>query len=152
MISKIPGERIPRHRLIRNLIEMKQFEDAEAEIRVFCKDFKEDGPVYRYRIQMLLARSKHSPGLLEEDRLVLLNRARDKAITGIRKYKENKHMLYTYCEVGIEFYKKTNDLSVFENAIVAMREAQATICDPEITRKADEYERRVLQNSNAALA
>lgn len=151
MISKIPGERVPRHRLIRNLIDIGQFEDAEAEIRVFCNDFREDGPVYRYRILLLLARSKNSPGLLEEDRVVLLNRARDMAAIGVGRFKENKHMLYTYCDVGVEMYKRTNDLTVFEDAIRVARLSQVTIGDPEITRRLDDYERRVIQNSNVDL-
>ena len=44
MISVAPGERVPRHRLIRNLIDMEHFEQAEAEIRLFTNDFGEDGP------------------------------------------------------------------------------------------------------------
>lgn len=39
MVSAAPAERVPRHRLIRNLIEMGEFDPAETEIRVFEKDF-----------------------------------------------------------------------------------------------------------------
>ena len=50
MISNAPGERIPRHRLIRNLIDQGLFAKAETEIRLFDKDFGADGPVHRYKI------------------------------------------------------------------------------------------------------
>src|SRR5579862_5314930 len=33
MVSAVPGERVPRHRLIRNLVNMGEFEKADSEIR-----------------------------------------------------------------------------------------------------------------------
>jgi hypothetical protein len=39
MISRAPGERVPRHRLIRNLISSGDYDRAETEIRVFESDF-----------------------------------------------------------------------------------------------------------------
>ena len=45
MMSVAPGERIPRHRLIRNLIDDLDFDQAETEIRIFENDFGRDGPV-----------------------------------------------------------------------------------------------------------
>ena len=152
MISVAPGERVPRHRLIRNLIDMNEFESAEAEIRVFTKDFREDGPVHRYKVLLLVARAKNSPGLMEEDRLVILNRARDLAIAGIRKYRDNKHMLYTYCEVGIDIYKRSGDLSVFADAIRETKAAEKVLGDPEVSRRIDELERRVVGQTNMSLA
>jgi hypothetical protein len=44
MISVAPGERVPRHRLIRNLIDLLQFDQAQTEIRIFDSDFGTDGP------------------------------------------------------------------------------------------------------------
>jgi hypothetical protein len=69
LMSVAPAERVPRHRLIRNLIEAGAYEKAEIEIRIFENDFGIDGPVYRYKVQLLLARSQNAPGLLEEDRI-----------------------------------------------------------------------------------
>lgn len=152
MISVAPGERVPRHRLIRNLIDMNEFESAEAEIRVFTKDFREDGPVHRYKVLLLVARAKNSPGLMEEDRLVILNRAKDLAIAGIRKYRDNKHMLYTYCEVGIGIYKRSGDLSVFADAIRETKAAEKVLGDPEVSRRIDDFERRVIGQTNMSLA
>ena len=39
MMSIAPAERVPRHRLIRNLIELNEFDRAETEIRLFQHDF-----------------------------------------------------------------------------------------------------------------
>ena len=117
MISKVPGERVPRHRLIRNLIDINQLEKADTEIRLFENDFKADGPVHRYKIMLLLSRAEKTPGILEEDRLAILEKARSLAVNAVDRYKDNKDLLRTYCDVGLEFFKKEKDISVFDNAM-----------------------------------
>ena len=57
MISVAPGERVPRHRLIRNLISLGQFEKAETEIRIYQNDFKREAPIERCKILLLIARA-----------------------------------------------------------------------------------------------
>lgn len=86
MISMAPGERVPRHRLIRNLIDQGEFEKAETEIRVFNYDFGSDGPVHRYKIKLMTARATRAPGLLEEDRIVILEQAQELASSGVAKF------------------------------------------------------------------
>lgn len=152
MISVAPGERVPRHRLIRNLIEMGEFEKAEAEIRLFSKDFQEDGPVYRYRTRLALERAINAPGLLEEDRLVILDRARKLSVAGIMKYKNNKNMLFTYCDVGYEIFKRTGELEVFDDAIKALKDAEQIIGDPDIARQISYYERKVTGQKSSIAA
>lgn len=152
MISVAPGERIPRHRLIRNLIDIDDFEGADAEIRVFKKDFREDGPVHRYRVLLLMARARNAAGILEEDRVAILKQASELALAGVRKFKDNKHLMYTYCEVGIDLYKRTGDLSVFEEALTETRRAERRLSDPEITRKIDDYEKRIIRQTNMSLS
>src|SRR6202021_287559 len=83
MISAAPGERVPRHRLIRNLIASGDYDKAETEIRVFETDFSLDGPVYRYKVDLLVARASKSPGLMREDRVTILEDARDLALVGM---------------------------------------------------------------------
>ena len=61
MISVAPGERVPRHRLLRNLIDMNEFDLAETELRIFQNDFKLDGPAVRYKIVLAVARVVRSP-------------------------------------------------------------------------------------------
>lgn len=143
MISVAPGERVPRHRLIRNLIDIEQFEQAEAEIRLFSKDFGEDGPVYRYRVILSLERAKNAPGLLDEDRLVILDRARDLAMHGVKRYPGNKHMLATYCDIGIEIFERTKVMDTFDDAIQKMKAAEESVGDPDISQQISYYESRM---------
>ena len=56
MLSVAPKERVPRHRLIRNLIALGEYDPAEIEIRLFERDFRLDGPAARYKIDLALSR------------------------------------------------------------------------------------------------
>jgi len=143
MISKVPGERVPRHRLIRNLIDIGQFENAETEVRVFESDFGVDSPVHRYKVQLLLARATQTPGLMKEDRIAILDKALTLVRAGASRYPANPAMLRTYGEVGLEIYKRTKSTEAFDDALREMKEAEKEISDPEITRIIKMFERRV---------
>ncbi len=140
MMSVAPGERVPRHRLIRNLIEMGEFDKAETEMRIFDKDFGADGPVVRYKIMLLTARAVRTSGILKEDRVVILKNAQEIALLSIAKYQNNKHILTSYCDVGVEFYNLTGDCTVFNHAISEMKLAEERIGDPDISRRIARYE------------
>jgi len=145
MISRVPGERVPRHRLIRYLIDINQLEKAETEIRLFEHDFKIDGPVLRFKIILLMARAERTPGILDEDRLAILEFARKLGVNAIDKYKNNKSLLGTYCEVGVEFFKRIRNKEVFDDAMSKLKDAEERIGDPDITNIIIRYERRIAQ-------
>ncbi len=145
MISKAPGERVPRHRLIRYLIDVNELEKAETEIRLFENDFKTDGPLERFKIILLLVRASSAKGILSEDRMAILEMARDKAISAADRYKNNKNILKTYCDVGLEIFKRTADPAVFEDASLKLREAEARLGDPDITSSLIMFERQYSQ-------
>ncbi|MBV6289366.1 SIR2 family protein [Pseudomonas aegrilactucae] len=143
MISIAPGERVPRHRLIRNLIDVNELEKADTEIRLFENDFKADGPVHRFKIMLLLARAERTSGILEEDRLAILEKARTLASYATDKYKDNKDIMRTYCEVGIEIFKRSKDITVFDDAMNKLRLAEERIGDPDITGLIIQYQRKI---------
>lgn len=142
MISKVPGERVPRHRLIRYLIDINELEKAETEIRLFENDFKPEGPLERFKIILLLARSERTVGILNEDRMAILEMAREKAVKAVDRYKNNKNILKTYCKVGIEIYKRSHDSSVLEDSMKQLKEAESRLGDPEITTSLITFERQ----------
>lgn len=143
MISVAPGERVPRHRLIRNLIDINELEKADTEIRLFEHDFKADGPVHRFKIMLLLARAERTPGILDEDRLAILEKARSLAVHASDRYQDNKDIMRTYCEVGIEIFKKSKDISVFDDAMNRLQIAEERIGDPDITGIIIQYQRKI---------
>ncbi|MDQ7733357.1 SIR2 family protein [Halomonas sp. SpR1] len=141
MISIVPGERVPRHRLIRYLIDVNQLEKAETEIRLFENDFGTEGPLERFKIILLLARAEKTSGILDEDRRAILEMAREKAVKAIDRYKHNKNILKTYCDVGIEIYRRSHDSGVFEDSMRNLKVAETRLGDPEITTSIILFER-----------
>tara|TARA_R100000353_G_scaffold89567_1_gene66227 strand:- start:1781 stop:4186 length:2406 start_codon:yes stop_codon:yes gene_type:complete len=143
MISKAPGERIPRHRLVRYLIDINELEKAETEIRLYEHDFRSDGPIQRFKIILMLARAERTPGILDEDRKAILEMAREQSVNSVDRYPDNKDILRTYCDVGIEYFKRTGEMFVFDDAMDKMRTAEGRIGDPDITNIIARYERRI---------
>jgi len=143
MLSIAPGERVPRHRLIRNLISLGEFEKAETEIRIYQKDFKREAPVERYKILLLIARATETKGLQPSDRNVILEQARELAAASAERYDGNKHILGAYCEVGVHAFKITGSHKIFDEAMAVLRKAESRLGDPDITRMVIKYERRL---------
>jgi hypothetical protein len=141
MISVAPGERVPRHRLIRNLIDLLQFDQAQTEIRIFDSDFGTDGPVARYKINLMVARATRTPGIMHEDRLAILEQAREAAFAAVQKYNFVPRVFGAYCEVGVAIFRLSGRRDVFDDAIAEMREAETRIGDPEVTRLVRRFER-----------
>lgn len=143
MMSNAPGQRVPRHRLIRNLISSGQFEDAETEIRLFAQDIGNDGPIERYKIRLLLERAINSPGLMDEDRAHLLNKAVDASLSLIARYGKNKQTLQSYGNVAVEIYRNTGDYSHFDDAMDEMKALEQEVGDPEITSMIARFDRKI---------
>lgn len=134
LMSVAPGERVPRHRLIRNLIEQGHYDKAETEIRIFEKDFGIDGPTYRYKINLHVSRAMNSPGLLDEDRVVLLEAGRQIAVAAVERTRNNKTVLQAYAELGIEYYRLTGRFDYFDHAIDRLKIAEDETADPDVSR------------------
>lgn len=150
MISTAPGERVPRHRLIRNLISGGEYDRAETEIRVFESDFSLDGPVYRYKVDLMVARASRSPGLMKEDRITILEEARELALMGMNRFGLNKSLLAAYGELGVEYYRMINDYGVFDDALARLRDAAERLGDPDVGRIITRLERRIQGKPTAA--
>ena len=144
LISTAPGERVPRHRLIRNLIELGHFDAADTEIKVFRADFKVDAPTTRYRINLATARAIRVKGLMHEDRVALIGKAEEIGADAVRRFKNVKGVLGAYCEVGVETAKLTGRYSVFDKAIKLLKIAEEQGEDPEISRMITRFERRMI--------
>lgn len=152
MMSVAPHERVPRHRLVRNLISDNQFEKAETEIRIFEKDLGPDGSIAKYKIDLMIARACNTKGLMDEDRLAILVEARIAAIAAVERYKYRTNVLFAFAEVGIETYRLSGKLDVFDEAMAALKAGEERIADPEITRAIARYERRVFGRSQGRFA
>ena len=143
MMSIAPGERVPRHRLIRNLLDEGDFSGVETEIRIFEKDFKRDGPIARYKISLAVARAIRTEGLMLEDRLSILEQARSLAAASVESYKNNKGIMRSYCEVGIEIYRLTGSFECYDIAMAKLKLAETSLGDPDISIMIRSLERQI---------
>lgn len=147
LISQAPGERVPRHRLIANLIALGETSKAETEIRLFENDFREDGPVARYRVKLLLHRAIKAKGILPEDRKAILDKALELSKRNVRKYPGNKYVLTSFCDVGVGYLKLTGVYAVYDQAMELMRQAEKDLGDPDISRMIERYTKLVTSDA-----
>lgn len=134
MISLAPRERVPRHRLITNLIRLGEYEAAETEIRVFENELYTDGPVQRYKVQLLLERAKSSKGLMQEDREAMARTAASEAQSGVERFRDDKNMHRAYLEAGVACFKYGGKADMFDDAMSLAKSAYERILDPELRR------------------
>lgn len=143
MISAAPMERVPRHRLIANLIRQGAFSDAETEIRVFENDLRLDGPVRRHKVRLILERAISSTGLMPDDKAKLLNDAHDAAVALLEKFPNTPHTLRLFSDVCLEIFKVTADYSYVDAVRTVIQHAENETGDPEVTQALVAFERRL---------
>lgn len=141
MISLAPRQRVPRHRLIRNLIDLGDFDNAGTEIRIFENELKLDGPVQRYKAVLMLERAKQASGILDEDRASMIKEAAALAESGVERFQDDKNLYRTYLEIGVTYLKYKPDRTIFDRAKELTHKAYDRILDPEIGRILRHFER-----------
>jgi NAD-dependent SIR2 family protein deacetylase len=141
MISKAPNLRVPRHRLIYNLINLSQFDIAESELRIFERELKIDGPVLRYKIRLKLGIAKYTENIQNEDRAALVSEASAMAQKCLDKYPDDKNMYRVFLEAGADWFRYTGKREVFEEAMQAAVSSQERLLDPELRTIISNYRR-----------
>lgn len=141
IVSLLPGQRVPRHRLIRNLTDTGQYDQAQTEIRIFENDFKIDAPVTRLKIELMIARATESLGILVEDRLAILEQAKALAVAGTSRHPNSSGVFSAYCKVGINILRYSGDRSVFDDAMNNLCRAADRLADPEMSSLIRHFER-----------
>jgi len=141
MISLAPRRRVPRHRLVDNLIKQGNHDKANTEIRLFEEEMRTDGPLHRYKVLLLLHRARNSPGILPEDRYSLALQAASIAEAGVDRFRDNRYMYDCYLQCGVVSYKYSNDLTVFNEAMDRTKATYDRISDPDLLRVIRKYER-----------
>jgi len=140
LIEIAPGERIPRHRLIRELLDQGELDDVEHLIRSAEEAVGPDAPMERYKIRLTLARAATTPRISEADRLALLRKAYESAMTMVSRYKGDKFSYVSLCDVAIQLMLRGDGPYTLDEAIGLMREASSWILDPDMLRRIREYE------------
>ena len=135
LIDIAPGERIPWHRLIRELLDQNALEEAEYLIRDALEAVGADAPLDRYRVRLLLARAEHTLGIAASDRIALLRKAYEVAQQNVDRHKMDRHSYRTLCEVAVKLVEKGEAHQLLDEAIDRMRKGAELILDPEVDRE-----------------
>lgn len=140
LIEIAPAERIPRHRLIRELLEYESVEDVDIAIKNAIEAVGGDGPIDRYKVRLLLTRAEKTEGISESDRLVLVRKAYDMAMRNIEIHPKDKFSYRSLCDVALELIRRGQTAYLLDEALEKMRKAADDILDPDLDRQLRKYE------------
>ena len=80
----------------------------------------------------MIARAVRTPGILEEDRIAILEQARELAVVGVERYPYNKNILIAYADIGVGYFRRTGSYKFFDEAINQLKLAEDRLGDPDI--------------------
>ena len=142
IVDAIPGERGPRHTLIRKLLEMRKVDEAAQAIRLAEETVGSDRPIARYKVRLAILRAETTPGILREDRVAILNHAEGLALETVKKYPDDRFAYLAYTELGTAVAETSGNTHMLDDAISMMSEAADRILDPEMSQDLARLERR----------
>jgi len=140
LINVAPGERIPWHRLIRELLEQESLEEVEYLIRDAIEAVGQDAPIDRFRVRLLISRSELTKGIAPGDRVAILRRAYEMAQINIDRHRADKHSYRVLCQVAVKLTEKGESVHILNEAINRLREASQEILDPDMDRDVRRFE------------
>jgi hypothetical protein len=140
LIETAPGERIPWHRLIRELLREGRFEEAESIIKQAESSVGSDAPLDRYKVRLLIVRSQKVQGISEGDRVALLRKAYELAWSNTLRNRWDKYSYYTLCDVAGLLVQKGENSYILQEALSHSRQAADKILDPEMNGRLREIE------------
>jgi len=142
LISTIPGERIPRRRLIKKYLNIGRLDDAGQAIQAAYETIGQDNIIDRYRVYLAQARAEQTPGILDEDRIAMLYTAHSLALRCIRNAPSDRHNYRSLAEVGLALARRTGDTTELDDAIEKMKAGEELTLDPELSR-----DRRIIEQA-----
>lgn len=140
LIKIAPAERVPWHRLVRELLSLERIDEVEYAIRDAEAAVGSDGPLDRYRVKLLVLRAEKTAGIAESDRNALLRRAYEFAMKNCERRPWDRLAYRTLCDVALTLRDRNVDKYLLDEAISRMREASNEIADPEMARDLQRFE------------
>lgn len=140
LIDVSPAERIPWHRLIRELLDENALEETEYLIRDAVEAVGQDAPIDRYKVRLLIARAEHTTGISADDRLALLRRAYEVAQRNIGRHRNDKYSYRVLCDVALKLVDRGESPHLLNESIIRMREGAESILDPDMDRELRRFE------------
>lgn len=132
VVTALPGERTPRHRLVRRLIDQDRLPEAREELTKAKVAVRETSVLARYEVLIMLRESEQTVGIMEEDRVAILLTAYAKAVRVIRTWTEDMHGYQMLGEVAYQLARRRRDLSELREAHELTKRAEDWIFDAEM--------------------
>lgn len=140
LVNTVPGERVPRHRLVRNLIRQGAFGDAELAISESRDMNINDSVIHRYDVQLNVAKAEKLEFLGTQDRLNLLDAAVSKAKKSLSRRPDDMYNYENYCRASLAQAQNGGGVEEFEIALQALKDAHKTLGDPFMVHWIGKYE------------
>lgn len=131
--ERMPSDRVARHRIVKELLDLGRLGDAEAEITRGIEEVGLDGPLQRYKIVLAIDRAR-KPGLLDEDRRAILSATLAEARTAIARFRDNKYMYLALSDAAVELFNLTKDRDYVSEALGKLQEGERLLQDPDFAR------------------
>lgn len=142
LIRIAPGERVPRHRLIANLLDSGDLTEVSREIRNAEDEVGPDSVFNRYKVRLVIRRAAETAGIMPEDRRALLREAERLAVKGIDRWSTDKYSFIIYADVGVAYAETMGgDASILDESLARMRKAVEVILDPQLSDSLQSFER-----------
>lgn len=136
----VPNDRVSRHRLVRELLSADQLGDAEAELRSAAEDLGLDPPFQRYKVRLLIQRSR-SDSFQIDDRKAMLRQAVTEAEFGLKRFRESKYMYLVLGDVAEEWHTLTSETGLIEWAVLHIKKGYEILQDPDLLDRVDRLRR-----------
>jgi hypothetical protein len=133
LIASVPGERIPRRRLIRKYLDLGRLEDADHELRNMKRDIGSDEVAARYEVILAIKRAEFTQGILEEDRVAMLKEAERLARQCVKRKPADKKTYRVLADVALALLRRTGDVALAVEVAEMARSAEDVVLDPELT-------------------
>ncbi|MGW6130308.1 SIR2 family NAD-dependent protein deacylase [Cellulomonas sp. NPDC055163] len=134
LVALVPGERIPRHRLIAQYLHMGELDLAEREIREAVDAVRLDPPLARYSVRLLMQRAVKTPGIMREDRHALLLRAESKALEAMRKFANDPYSYVIRADVALAIAELLDDGRGLDDAIEILELKYSELREPNMAK------------------
>lgn len=135
--ERIPGERVPRHRLVAEHLRDESegsIEKAAHVLKEALRDVGSDSVLGRYSVQLQLRRAKETPGILDGDRIALALEAWDTAKRHIGDRPLDKYSYMVLGDVAEVLFEFTNDSVWFIEALEMVNSGAERTLDPQLMR------------------
>jgi hypothetical protein len=137
LVEKMPFERVPRHRVVRELIaearrDVSLSTNVDIAISSARADGIDDGVISRYEVEILILKGQSMPYYDSSDRVNVLENACAKARSAIRRRPDDKYAYKTFCDAAFALRSLDETSLEASDSLTMLNDAYNRIGDEQI--------------------